>query len=105
MPNSTFILFKFLAAGLGSGWLPKAPGTWGSLAALLPAYVILEYFGLNGLFLATVLVTMLGFLVCSVVLPQLVAKGESHDPGWIVIDEWAGLWLCISLMNIKFLTK
>jgi len=98
LPNSTFILFKFLAAGLGSGWLPKAPGTWGSLAALLPAYFILEYFGLNGLILATFLVTILGFWVCYVVLPQLVAKGESHDPGWIVIDEWAGLWLCISLI-------
>lgn len=98
MPHSNFSLLKFLAAGLGSGWLPKAPGTWGSLASLLPAYFIIAYFGLSGLILATGLVTVLGFMICAKVLPQLVAQGKSHDPGWIVIDEWAGLWLCMALI-------
>jgi len=96
--HQTLWILKWLAAGLGSGWLPKAPGTWGSLFSLIPAYFILDLWGLNGLWWATLIVTLLGFIVCYFLLPQLTARGESHDPGWIVIDEWAGQWLCIALI-------
>jgi phosphatidylglycerophosphatase A len=89
---------KWVAAGLGSGWLPKAPGTWGSLFALLPAWWILHLWGLNGLWVSTIMVSLLGFIVCYYLLPELVKLGQSHDPGWIVIDEWAGLWLTIALL-------
>lgn len=104
MPNTIFWFLKWLAAGLGSGWLPKAPGTWGSLFSLLPAWYLFNMFGLNGLCLATITVTLLGFIVCAFLLPQLVAKGESHDPGWIVIDEWAGQWFCLILLYFFFPT-
>jgi len=89
---------RFIASGLGSGWLPKAPGTWGSLAALIPAWLCLTYGHLSSLWLATLLISVLGFLVCYVLLPQLVILGEHHDPGWIVIDEWAGQWLSIAIL-------
>ncbi|MDQ6951377.1 MAG: phosphatidylglycerophosphatase A [Mariprofundales bacterium] len=84
---------EWIAAGLGSGWLPKAPGTWGSLAALLPGWWILQLAGVKGLLLAVVLVTLLGCLVCWRVLPQM----EDQDPGWIVVDEWAGQWLTLAI--------
>ncbi len=100
--NALFWFLKWLAAGLGSGWLPKAPGTWGSFFALLPAWFILETWGLNGLWLATLLVTLLGFLICYYILPELVKLGQGHDPGWIVIDEWAGLWLNIAILLAVF---
>ncbi len=102
MPDSMLWFLKWLAAGFGSGWLPKAPGTWGSLAALLPAWFMLEHYDLTTLWLATALVTLIGFIVCFFLLPQLVARGESHDPGWIVIDEWAGQWLCIVILLTVF---
>ncbi len=102
LPKSIFWILKWLAAGLGSGWLPKAPGTWGSLFALLPAWFILNTWGLDILWLATLLVTLLGFLVCYFVLPELVKLGQSHDPGWIVIDEWVGLWLNIAILLAFF---
>lgn len=85
---------EFLAAGLGSGWLPKAPGTWGSLASLIPACLLLEYFGMDGLLLATLLVTLIGCGVCFLLLPAMA----DQDPGWIVIDEWAGQWLCLAIV-------
>jgi phosphatidylglycerophosphatase A len=85
----------FIAAGLGSGWLPKAPGTWGSLAALLPAWLMVEQWGIESLFIATGVVTLLGCRVCYHVLPSL----SSDDPGWIVIDEWAGQWLATALIG------
>ncbi len=87
-------LYHWIAAGLGSGWLPKAPGTWGSLASLIPAWFILQLIGVTGLLLASFIILCLGCWVCAVVLPTLPNK----DPGWIVIDEWAGQWLCIGLV-------
>jgi len=87
-------LKQWLAAGLGSGWLPKAPGTWGSLAALLPAWLILDQSGAGALLVASVVVWIVGCAVCAALLPQLA----DQDPGWIVIDEWAGQWLCLALL-------
>lgn len=87
-------LFTFIAAGFASGWLPKAPGTWGSLAALAAAWLILEAAGPIGLLTGVLLILLLGCYVCSRVLPRL----DSADPGWIVIDEWAGQWLCTALL-------
>ncbi len=100
--SSIFWLLKWFAAGLGSGWLPKAPGTWGSLFALLPAWFILNTWGLSTLWFATLVVTLLGYMVCYVILPELVKLGQDHDPGWIVIDEWAGLWLNIAIIYFFF---
>jgi len=85
----------WIAAGFGSGWLPKAPGTWGSIASLLPAWFIIEYAGANTLLVASIVVTIIGCLVCYKVLPTLTGD---KDPGWIVIDEWAGQWLCLALL-------
>lgn len=82
---------RFTAAGFGSGWLPKAPGTWGSAVSLIPGYLLLEYLGKMELAVATVLISLLGFYVCYLVLPRI----DEKDPGWIVIDEWAGQWLCL----------
>ena len=88
-------ILHFIAAGFGSGWLPKAPGTWGSLAALLPAWLMVELWGIESLFIATAVVTLLGCWVCFYILPSL----SSDDPGWIVIDEWAGQWLATALIG------
>lgn len=88
----------WLAAGLGSGWLPKAPGTWGSLAALPPAWLLIELIGISGLFVAALLLLILGCWVCVDVLQRIPDK----DPGWIVVDEWVGLWLCLGLLALFF---
>ncbi|GAV20312.1 phosphatidylglycerophosphatase A [Mariprofundus micogutta] len=86
----------WLAAGLGSGWLPKAPGTWGSLAALLPAWLLIELVDISGLFIASLLLLAFGCWICAVVLKQI----QDKDPGWIVIDEWVGLWINMALLAI-----
>lgn len=86
----------WLAAGLGSGWLPKAPGTWGSLAALPLAWLLIEWGGVTVLFAATFLFLLLGCWICVDVLQRIPDK----DPGWVVIDEWVGLWLCMGLLAL-----
>jgi len=85
---------RFIAAGFGSGWLPKAPGTWGSLASLPVAWLLMEYAGIEGLMISTLAVLVLGCFVSALVLPTLA----SDDPGWIVIDEWAGQWITVAII-------
>lgn len=75
---------RFIASFCGTGLAPRAPGTVGSLAALVAGLPLLAH----GTWMA------LAIVVCTVVgwrATELVSNGEDH--GWIVIDEVAGMWL------------
>jgi len=85
---------RFIAAGFGSGWLPVAPGSWGSLAALLPAWWIIREAGIWGLVISILLLVPVACWACRVVLEG----SEENDPGWIVVDEWLGQWLCLAMV-------
>jgi len=80
-----------LATWFFSGLLPKAPGTWGSLAALPFAYVIQLYVGWQGLVVATVIVFLIGWWAAHI----FEEKAGVKDPGAVVIDEVAGQWLVL----------
>lgn len=82
---------KLLATWFGSGLLPKAPGTWGSLAALPFAWLIQHYAGWPGLLAATALVFAVGVWAAG----SYAGRGANPDPGEIVIDEVAGQWLAV----------
>lgn len=75
----------FIAFGFGSGLMPKAPGTWGTLAAL-PIYVLMRHLPPSVYMLATVLAFVLGVWVCDKVSREL----GMHDYGGIVWDEIVG---------------
>jgi phosphatidylglycerophosphatase A len=82
---------SLLATWFGAGKLPKAPGTWGSLAALPFAWVIRVELGMWALAAATVLIFAIGCWAAG-------AHARSHggeDPGEVVIDEVAGQWLTL----------
>jgi phosphatidylglycerophosphatase A len=77
----------FLAFGFGSGLAKKAPGTFGTVAAI-PLYLLLMQ--VNSLVfysVFTVLATLVGIWICGKAAEKL---GE-HDFGGIVWDEIAGL--------------
>jgi len=74
-----------------SGLLPKAPGTWGSLAALPFAWFIVSQWGYTGLAIGVVLVFILGWWSSS----AYVMLTGSEDPGEVVIDEVAGQWIVL----------
>ena len=78
----------FFAFGFGSGLAPKAPGTFGTLAAV-PVYWLIQ--DLNWpLYLSWLLVTFaLGVLWCD---RSSKALGV-HDHGGIVWDEFVGYWI------------
>jgi phosphatidylglycerophosphatase A len=78
-------LKRFLGAGFGSGYVPVAPGTSGSLAALILVYFS---FFLHPI-LGPVFIVLLSSILTFWVTPACVeAWGE--DPGTEVIDEFAG---------------
>lgn len=81
----------------GIGLLPRAPGTWGSLVALIAAFVIRAYFGSTGLAIATGLVFLIGWWAAQ---RYIEAAGEP-DPGPVVIDEVAGQWLVLIFTPIE----
>ncbi len=75
-------LARLLASWFGAGFLPTAPGTWGSAAAL-PLAALLFWAG--------------GSLLLG--LAALAVRDDAdQDPAWIVIDEVVGQWLTLLLI-------
>lgn len=80
-----------LATWGGSGLLPGAPGTWGSLAALPFAWGLMFWGGPLLLAAAALTVFAAGIWAAE---SYMRTTGEK-DPGAIVVDEVAGLWLTL----------
>jgi len=85
-----------LATWFASGYAPKAPGTWGSLAALPFAWVIASYGGNTMLVVAAIAVFAIGVSAAN---GYMALSGE-HDPGPVVIDEVAGQWLTLAVVPL-----
>lgn len=83
-----------LSLGFGSGLVPKAPGTWGSVVGV-GLYFLLAPLGPWGYWAATLLVILLGWPLCG---RTAEALGE-HDHGAIVLDEIAGVLVTLGLCN------
>jgi phosphatidylglycerophosphatase A len=83
-----------LAFGLGSGLAPKAPGTFGTLAALPIYWWLLADLAPWVFALMTLLTFVLGVYVCEKTSQDLGV----HDHGGIVIDEWVGMWITLFLL-------
>ena len=73
------------------GHLRPAPGTWGSLAALLLGYLIVQTAGVLGLCMGIMITCIMGWWATTA---QTKGK-DDHDPSEIVIDEVAGQWIAI----------
>lgn len=86
----------FLAFGLGSGAAPKAPGTFGTLAAM-PFLLVFAPMPL-WLYAAVLLVAFVfGCFLCEWVSHDMGV----HDHGGIVWDEFVGLWLTFVLVPLN----
>lgn len=89
---------RLLAIWFGIGLLRPAPGTWGSLVAVLMGWAIDRYLGFPALVAAMLLVTALGFWAVGVELRDR----PGDDPGEFVIDEVAGQWIALLLPAAAF---
>ncbi|MBP1804320.1 phosphatidylglycerophosphatase A family protein [Rubellimicrobium aerolatum] len=90
---------RLVASLFGVGFLRPAPGTWGSLAALILAFPILRHLGATAFVLLLIAVIALAFWSIRDLLAKLGEPGP-HDPSWVVIDELAGQW--IALLPVAF---
>lgn len=81
----------FLAFGLGSGLVPIAPGTVGTLAAVL-LYFLLQPLGLVSYLAATALLFVVGVGLCGHAARALGV----HDHSAIVWDEFVGFLITMA---------
>ncbi len=82
---------RWLAFGFGSGLLPKAPGTWGTLAAV-PGVFLLAQLPTYAYVIALGLAFALGVWCCG----QAAKDLQQEDHGAIVWDEFVGFWIAMA---------
>ena len=82
---------RLAASGFGLGWLPLAPGSWGSL---LPAiiFALVSYFNASSLLIIVVMAALAaaGSVVCVKCAPASIEATGDTDPNEVVADEIAG---------------
>lgn len=96
-PDILFLSF------FGVGFLPKAPGTWGTLA-ITPFLYMLGSF--NPPFILFIPFIIILTILSIVITENVQQKFELHDPQFIVIDEVIGMfiaWLFIQEHNLLHL--
>ncbi|OIO37998.1 MAG: hypothetical protein AUJ71_04040 [Candidatus Omnitrophica bacterium CG1_02_49_16] len=85
---------KFLASFSYAGYLPWAPGTWGSLVALLIAWFFNEY-----LLWSIVIFSFIGLSICRPAEEAFNAK----DPHRFVLDEVVGMMASVLFLPKRYL--
>lgn len=88
---------QFLALGFGSGLAPKAPGTFGTLAAI-PVYLLLATLPPSFYALAVLVMTVAGFYICGKAADDVGV----HDHPAIVWDEFVGFFITMFMIPISW---
>ncbi len=81
----------WIATGLGAGLVPKAPGTAGSLVALLPWWFLLRGLPMGWYLVVVAAGFMLGVWACGICDRRI----GMHDQGALVWDEVIGMWITL----------
>lgn len=84
-------LFMFIASGAYTGYLPKAPGTWGSLLGIALWYGLrrLELLPYAGVIAALFIIGIISAGAAEKIL-------DRGDPGIVVIDEIVGQLIALA---------
>ena len=92
LPLRSLKLSKFISTFFYIGFLRPAPGTWGSIAAIILAYMLLVTIG----FLAFCFILLLTILIGFWSTKNYIKKNsDKSDPSEVVIDEVIGQWIAI----------
>ncbi len=81
----------WICTGFGSGLAPRAPGTVGSLVALLPWWFALRHLEPRTYLIVVIIAFAIGVLAGT----WLVARTRISDPSMFVWDEFVGLWIAL----------
>lgn len=85
-----------IATWFGTGLLPGAPGTWGSLAALPVAWTLHWAGGPVALAIAVVAVFAAGVWATG----RVIGGPRGEDPGMVVVDEVVGQWITLLVVPL-----
>jgi len=82
---------RLAASGFGLGWLPLAPGSWGSLPPAI-IFALLFQFGASPLVIIVVMAALAaaGSIVCVKCASASIEATSDTDPNEVVADEIAG---------------
>ena len=83
-------LIMAIATGLGTGYLPIAPGTWGSLVAL-PLHFLLIRLSPQNYFISLGII----FVIAIFTAGSAEKIIDRQDPGIVVIDEIIGMLITL----------
>jgi phosphatidylglycerophosphatase A len=94
---------RLLTSCFGLGRLPLAPGTWGSLPAVI-IFALMGQFHLSGPSITTVMaaLALAGAVICVKFAPDVIAATGKTDPREVVADELAGQ--ALTFLAIPFFT-
>jgi len=84
----SFKLENFFLSFFGTGFIPYAPGTFGTLATM-PLIVAIVKYNIPIYFLLPFYITT--FIFSSFLISYVQKKQDLSDPSWIVIDEVLGV--------------
>ena len=93
-------LNKLISTFFYTGFLRPAPGTWGSVAGMILAFILLNTIDLFTFCLILLFSTLVGFWATKHYIQH---NSEKSDPSEVVIDEVIGQW--IAVLPIGFTLK
>ena len=82
---------KLISTFFYIGYLRPAPGTWGSLIALIISFGIIQHSGI----LLLIITILFGFFIGWIAVAKQTLNKRIHDPSEIVIDEVVGQWIAV----------
>lgn len=91
---------RWIATCFGLGWLPMAPGSWGSLPPAI-VFGLLMYAGATAATTAAMAIMLVvGCAACVLCSPASIAAKGDDDPSEVVMDEFAGQALTFLILPL-----
>lgn len=91
-------VYNFIASWFYAGFIPKAPGTFGSIAAIPFAFILMYLFGNFSLFCAAIALFFIGVKISD----KIILNTKINDPQFIVIDEVVGIFITLIPVNLSW---
>ncbi len=114
MKKAYNFIIKGLATGFGLGYLPWVPGTWGSLGAIVPFY-LMTYLSSEIYLSISIFLFIIGIYICQRAANLMVDTNKQKnknnkqyiDDPRIVWDEWIGVFIslypCVMLKEVTIM--
>jgi len=96
------LIRKLLVTGLGTGYLPIAPGSWGS-AAVAVLFVLIAWgsgYRADCVSGSMVVIALAASIICVALGPFAEKAFGRKDPPQVTIDEWAGQAVTYTLLPL-----